>query len=75
MRATFTELVAEYLTELEELGALGPLDRDEDAVLANLAELQRRGGRSPRSDAFVAACWRYWVENSRHAVAWRRRSL
>lgn len=72
--ATFDELVAEVLLELE-LDAprdLAFLDDDEDGMLAFLADGQRRHGRSLRSDATAAALWRFWVANSRHAGAWRR---
>jgi hypothetical protein len=65
--STFEELVDEAFAELEEVFELPLLELDETRMLEFLAEGQRRIGRSLRSDAFAAACWRYWVEHSRHA--------
>jgi hypothetical protein len=73
-RSTFDELVDEWLASLEEHGWLF-VDCDEDAMLADLAAVQRETVRSLQGDAMVAACWRYWLEHSRHAGEWRRRSL
>jgi hypothetical protein len=70
--STFDELVDEALAELEQEQPPPLVDRTESTVLAELAELQRRAGRSQRMDAFCAGCWRFWVENSPHAGEWRR---
>ena len=71
--STFRELVEQALAELED-DMRGPLlDRDEDAVLADLADLQRGWGRSLPTDAYLAAVWRFWVEHSVHAAEWRSR--
>lgn len=72
--STFRELVEQALAELaDDMYDRPLLDRDEDAVLADLADFQRRAGRSQRIDAFVAAVWRVWVEHSVHAAEWRSR--
>jgi hypothetical protein len=64
--STFEELVDETLAVLEQADRLWLFpNRDEDAVLVELAEFQRRVGRSPRTDAFAAACWRYWLLGER----------